>query len=192
MRLHETRSSVVDRVRGGVLAVRQLPSRDRLRASGVRLGSRVALERGVVIDEEWGFLIEIGDECTFAPRVMVFAHDASMRRTLGLTKVAPVTIGKRVYLGAASIVLPGVTIGDDAIVGAGSVVSRDLDPGVLAVGVPARAIGPAEVFLARQQARIDEGDVWVDLRAWRMADDWPTRRAVVAAAVREHGVGWVK
>jgi maltose O-acetyltransferase len=53
---------------------------------------------------------------------------------------APVTIGARVWLATNVVVLPGVTIGDDTVVGAGSVVTSDLPPGVLAVGAPARVL----------------------------------------------------
>ncbi|MGB3684261.1 MAG: DapH/DapD/GlmU-related protein [Ornithinimicrobium sp.] len=52
----------------------------------------------------------------------------------------PITIGDNVWLGGGVIVCPGVSIGADTVVGAGSVVSRDLPPGVLAVGSPARVI----------------------------------------------------
>jgi len=52
----------------------------------------------------------------------------------------PITIGDNVWLGGGVIVLPGVTIGADTVVGAGSVVTRDLPAGVLAVGTPARVV----------------------------------------------------
>ena len=52
----------------------------------------------------------------------------------------PVTIGKRVWLASNVTVLPGVTIGDDSVIGAGSVVSRDIPSGVLAVGNPCRVV----------------------------------------------------
>ena len=54
------------------------------------------------------------------------------------TDAAPVTIGRGVWLGAGTIVLPGVTIGDETTIGAGSVVTRDVPPGVLAFGQPCR------------------------------------------------------
>jgi maltose O-acetyltransferase len=50
----------------------------------------------------------------------------------------PVRIGSNVWIGGGAIVLPGVSIGDDAIVGAGSVVTRDVPPGTTVVGNPAR------------------------------------------------------
>jgi len=56
-------------------------------------------------------------------------------------KVAPVIIGAGVLIGHDSLILPGVTIGDGAVVGARSVVTRDVAPGELVVGCPARAVG---------------------------------------------------
>lgn len=54
----------------------------------------------------------------------------------------PVHIGNRVWIGAGSIILPGVTIGDDTVIGAGSVVTKDIPSGVVAVGNPCRPLRP--------------------------------------------------
>ncbi|UCV30432.1 hypothetical protein KI617_07865 [Ferribacterium limneticum] len=51
---------------------------------------------------------------------------------------APITIGKNVWLGYGVTVLPGVSIGDNAIIGAGAVVTHDIPPNAIAIGVPAR------------------------------------------------------
>ncbi|GIQ80928.1 hypothetical protein KIPB_001808 [Kipferlia bialata] len=61
-------------------------------------------------------------------------------RVSGLELSKPVTIGNRVWLGMGAQILPGVTIGDDCVVGAGSVVTRDIPPGCVVAGVPARVI----------------------------------------------------
>jgi len=53
---------------------------------------------------------------------------------------APITVGDNVWLSSGVILCPGVTIGDDTVVGAGAVVTRDLPAGVVAMGVPARAV----------------------------------------------------
>jgi len=86
--------------------------------------------------------------------VRVLAHDASMKRRLGRTRVAPVAIGRRVYIGADAIVLPGVTIGDDAVVGAGSVVTHDVPPGAVVAGNPARRISSVAEHLERHRVRM--------------------------------------
>lgn len=65
--------------------------------------------------------------------------DSKLRRS-GLEYALPVTIADGVWLGGGAIVCPGVTIGENTVVGAGSVVVRDLPSNVLAVGNPCRAI----------------------------------------------------
>lgn len=87
--------------------------------------------------------VEIGDGVMFAPGVHIYAAthplDAA-RRCAGPEPGAPVKIGHRVWLGGRSIICPGVTIGDDTVIGAGSVVTRNIPPGVVAAGNPCRMI----------------------------------------------------
>jgi len=64
------------------------------------------------------------------------------RRNEGLEFALPITVGSNVWFGAQVAVLPGVTIGDDSVIGAGSVVSKDIPAGVLALGNPCRVIRP--------------------------------------------------
>jgi maltose O-acetyltransferase len=90
-----------------------------------------------------GAPIAIGSHCQIAPRVQLLTAthpiDPEPRR-LGWEYAEPIKIGDNVWLGGGVIVCPGVTIGDDAVVGAGAVVTRDLPRGVVAVGVPARVV----------------------------------------------------
>jgi acetyltransferase-like isoleucine patch superfamily enzyme len=58
----------------------------------------------------------------------------------GVCTPKPVTIGERVWLGANVVVLPGATIGDDAVVAAGSIVTGELPSGMLSMGSPARPV----------------------------------------------------
>ncbi|MFG3499242.1 sugar O-acetyltransferase [Streptomyces sp. NPDC047928] len=87
--------------------------------------------------------ITIGEDAQIGPNVQLLTptHELDAgRRRAGWEKAEPVTIGDNVWLGGGVIVCPGVTIGADTVVGAGSVVTKDLPPGVLAVGNPARVI----------------------------------------------------
>ena len=85
--------------------------------------------------------IRIGAACQIATRVQLLTPthpiDPEPRR-LGWEAAEPITIGDNVWLGGGVIVCPGVTIGNDTVVGAGAVVTRDLPGGVVAVGTPAR------------------------------------------------------
>lgn len=87
--------------------------------------------------------VTIGDGTQIAPGVQLLAadhpRDPHLRRTL-LELARPISIGSNVWIGAAAIVCPGVSVGDDSIVGAGSVVTRDIPAGVVAVGNPCRVV----------------------------------------------------
>ncbi|MGZ6696579.1 MAG: sugar O-acetyltransferase [Solirubrobacteraceae bacterium] len=87
--------------------------------------------------------ITIGAACQIATRVQLLTAthpvDPEARR-LGWEYGAPITLADNVWLGGGAIVCPGVSIGQDTVVGAGAVVTRDLPAGVVAAGVPARVL----------------------------------------------------
>lgn len=88
--------------------------------------------------------ITLGEDCLIAPDVYIVASNygvaAGQLILEQAREEADVTIGDDVWLGARVIVLPGVTIGDGCVVGAGAVVTRSLPPGSIAVGVPAKVV----------------------------------------------------
>lgn len=96
-----------------------------------------------------GCIILDGARVTFGDNVFVAPHCGFYtaghpldheRRNAGLEYAQPITIGNNVWIGAQVCVLPGVTIGDDSVIGAGSVVTKDIPAGVLATGNPCRVI----------------------------------------------------
>ena len=107
----------------------------------IRIGAGVFMNFGCVLLDVVG--IEIGDGAQIGPGVQIYTadhpRDPALRRA-GLESGKPVRIGANVWIGGGAIILPGVTIGDDAIVGAGAVVTRDVAPGVTVAGNPARPI----------------------------------------------------
>ena len=87
--------------------------------------------------------IYIGNDVMFAPNVVVATAGHPLNPTLrekGYQYNQEVRIGNNVWVGANATILPGVTIGDNTVIGAGAVVSRDLPQNVLAMGVPARVV----------------------------------------------------
>ena len=87
--------------------------------------------------------VSIGDGTQIGPAVQIYAADHPRdpaQRRAGLELGRPVEIGRNVWIGGGAIVLPGIRIGDDAIVGAGSVVTRDVAPGEAVAGNPARKL----------------------------------------------------
>ena len=127
---------------------------ERLISMGMKVGKDFGRLNGVILDPSHCWLIEIGDHVTMAPRVHILCHDASTKQFLGYTKIGRVTIGNNVFIGAETVVLPGVTIGDNVIIGANSTVTHDIPSGMVAVGSPARVIGTTEAYIAKEKARM--------------------------------------
>src|SRR3954452_14359927 len=134
----------------GLARLRGTPTTSMLRRRGMRIGDDVHIGPYCVIDYTHAHLIEIGDGAALPPCVQLLAHDASTKHHLGYTRIGLVRIGRHAFIGAGSIVMPGVSIGEEAIVGAHSVVTRDVPARMLAVGHPARIIGPIDDFLAKR------------------------------------------
>lgn len=108
-------------------------------------GYNISLGRGVFLNFNCVILdvvrVTIGDRTQIGPGVQILTADHPRdpaKRRAGLEFGRPVSIGANVWVGGAAIILPGVTVGDDAIVGAGAVVTRDVPPGATVLGNPAR------------------------------------------------------
>ena len=88
--------------------------------------------------------VTIGDNVMCGPKVQLLSATHSLdpeeRNFSGTELGKPIIIGNRVWIGAGVIVCPGVTIGDEAVIGAGSVVTRDVPPRVFAAGNPCKII----------------------------------------------------
>lgn len=128
---------------------------EKLISMGMQVGKNFGRLHGVVLDPSHCWLITIGDNVTMAPRVHILCHDASTKHFLGYTKIGRVNIGDNVFIGAESVVLPGVNIGSNVIVGANSTVTHDVPDGVVVAGSPARVICTLEEYLAKERSRMD-------------------------------------
>ncbi|MGX2039522.1 acyltransferase [Methylocaldum sp. MU1018] len=95
--------------------------------------------------------IHVGAESYIAFDVAILAHDL----TRGFH--SHTRIGRRCFVGARSIILPGITIGDESIVGAGSVVTRDVPPRTVVAGNPARVI-KTDIVVAGPYGRLEGAD----------------------------------
>jgi maltose O-acetyltransferase len=110
-------------------------------------GTQITLGRGVFVNFGGIFLdpgpIRIGDQVQLGPGVQLLTadhpRDAALRAS-GPERADPISIGARSWLGGAVVVCPGVRIGEDSIIGAGSVVTRDVPDGVVAAGNPCRVM----------------------------------------------------
>ena len=109
-------------------------------------GSNILLGKQCYLNFNCIFLdvceIRVGDHTLFGPAVQVYTAthplDPQLRRAQEFGK--PVTIGSDVWIGGGAIICPGVSIGSRTVIGAGSVVTRDIPEGVLAAGNPCRVI----------------------------------------------------
>jgi len=125
-----------------------------MQRKGLKLGKNVYMDNDVYIDNQYCWLISIGDDCVISSNVKILAHDASPFPHIGHVKTDKVTIGCRTYIGASSIILPGVRIGDDVIIGAGSIVTHDVPDNSVAAGNPARVIATVSDFLKKHAENV--------------------------------------
>lgn len=113
----------------------------------LNIGDYTFIGRGTEIEVSQS--VTIGKHCLIAPNVFITDHNHDTRRQ-GIPMFeqrclsAPVTIGHNVWIGANSVILPGVTLGDGAVVGAGSVVTKDVPPNTIVGGVPAKFLRERE------------------------------------------------
>jgi maltose O-acetyltransferase len=151
---------------------------DQLVARGLELGEGSFIARTVYLDPGHPWLITIGDGAGLSPGVIVLAHDASMRAHMGSTRIARVEIGKRVFVGAGAIILPGTRIGDDAIVAAGAVVRGDVPAGTLVVGNPAKVVSEVSSVAEWHRNAVAGAPSWPH-------DGWTLGRGITPARMRE-------
>ena len=107
----------------------------------VHFGNNVYANFGLTLVDDTD--IYVGDKVMFGPHVTVATAGHPINPELRYQAMQyniPVRIGENVWLGAHCVVLPGVTIGDNSVIGAGSVVTKDIPPNVVAVGNPCRVL----------------------------------------------------
>lgn len=105
----------------------------------ITLGKNVFINSGCCFQDQGG--ITIGDGSLIGHQVVLATlnHEYAVSKRAGM-RPAPIHIGQRVWIGAHATVLPGVTIGDGAIVAAGAVVTKDVPACTIVAGVPARVV----------------------------------------------------
>ena len=116
-----------------------------LRMCGVRIGHGCYVGFNVVFDTNFPELISVGDRVTLSHNVAIYTHTITpvASRLAGVYQTTgAVTIGQGAWVCAQSLILPGVEIGADCLIGAGSVVTKSTESGWLYAGNPARRIKP--------------------------------------------------
>jgi acetyltransferase-like isoleucine patch superfamily enzyme len=179
------RTRVVDRLRGQL-------NTDRLVGMGLTVGERVFIARNAYVDPGFPWLITIEDEATVGPFAVILAHDASMQRHLHRTLLSRVLIGRRAFIGASAVLLPGCTIGENAVVGAGAVVRGEIPPATVAIGNPAQVVSDLDSMLSKHRKTADGDPSWPHL-GWTVQHGiTPDRRRIQREALADGGYGYVE
>jgi acetyltransferase-like isoleucine patch superfamily enzyme len=114
------------------------------RARGIRIGKDVFLGSLVILDDAYPEYITIEDHVQVSAGAKIVTHDSSFHNVFEgrvPTQIRPVVIKRHAYIGSGALILPGVTVGEKAIVGAGAVVTKDVPARAIVVGVPAVVVG---------------------------------------------------
>ncbi len=121
------------------------------RSIGVKIGDgTVFYDPDLIMFSTEPYLVSIGSNCHITSGVCFIPHDGGVfilrHKHPDIDLVAPIKIGNRVFIGFKSIILAGVSIGDDCIIGAGSLVTKDVPSGSVVAGVPAKFIKSIEAY----------------------------------------------
>jgi acetyltransferase-like isoleucine patch superfamily enzyme len=139
------------------------------RSQGVRIGARVDLYgAGLFTFGSEPYLVTVGDDVTISHEVDFITHDGGLRVVRdehpGAFHYGPITVEDGAFIGAHAVLLPGVTIGAGAVVGAGSVVTRDVPPRSVVAGVPAKVVKSVEEYGVSRRAE------WIDTEGLSAAE----------------------
>lgn len=148
-----------------------------LKARGMKIGKNFIHHGDFMIDGNHPYLVEIGDNVTFSTDVWVYTHEAAMWRELTYYRIQKTVLRDNCQIGARVTIMPGVTIGEGAGVGACSMVTRDVPPGALVVGNPAKQIGTMAEYVAGQ------AELFKDARKW--GGEWRRKGGVPPQMQRE-------
>ncbi len=159
-----------------------------LKKRGLQIGGNVIILDNVMFDASHCFLISIGDNCTLCPNVRFIAHDASTKRALGYTKIGRIDIRENCFIGDSAVILPGVTIGPNAIVGAGSMVTKDVPPETVAAGNPAMPVSTLEDYLKKIESLSKNRKIFGEEYHMENLDE--AKRGELIAALQE-GIGFI-
>ncbi|MEE0799900.1 MAG: acyltransferase [Gemmiger sp.] len=126
-----------------------------LLSHGLRLGKNVRIHAENAFDSVFPWLIVVGNNVCISSDVKILAHDTSTEYVCGYTKIGQVVIGDNVYIGYGAIILCNTRIGNNTIIGAGSVVSGNIPPDSVYAGDPAHFICSLEDFKRRHQEQLE-------------------------------------
>ena len=175
--------SIVRTVRGEI-------STKKLIKRGLKVGKNFNRQGHCIIDPPHCWLIEIGDNVTFATGVYVLAHDASTKCFLDYARIGKVKIGNNVFVGAYSIILPNVKVGNNVVIGSGSVVTKDIPDNCVYAGNPARKICDIDDFINKNKGMMNQNNTFGEEYTMRSNVDEEKKKKM--GDILNNGVGYIK
>lgn len=161
------------------------------RRMGVKIGDGTKIQNEVIIDYSHYWLIKIGQNVTLAPRVHILAHDASTKRILGYARLGRTIIEDNVFVGANAVVLPGVTIGSGSIIGAGSVVTKDVPANSVVAGNPAKFIYSTDEYYEKVKQKMNKGNCFDESYTLRKNIS-ESKKSEMIETIEKYGCGFVE
>lgn len=166
-------------------------STEELVKRGLKMGENVWLGEGVYLDPAFPWLIEIEDDVDISFDTVILAHDAAPRTRLGYTRIGRVRIARGARIGCNVLIMPGVTIGEGAMVGAASVITRDVPPETLVGGNPAKVIATVADYCAKQQESMKGRPRWSSSE-WTLQGDISEEHKRIQWEALADGDGYVE
>lgn len=158
---------------------------------GMHLGKNSTINAGCTIDSGWPWLISIGDNVTISSNVTILAHDASTNIVGRGTKLGKVTIGNNVFIGTNAVVLCNTHIGDNVIIGAGSIVTHDLPSNGVYAGAPAVKISTIEEYQRKITLLKESRPSFDHIRKWDQWREAPWEEKEIMLGGLEDGAGFI-
>ena len=130
-------------------------------AQGARIGkgTRMGCRTGAFGSEP--YLITVGENCWFGGGAHLLTHDGGVlvlnnlkKWEKGMDKMGPIKIGNNVYTGVNVLIMPGVTIGDNVVIGAGSIVTHDVPSNCVVLGIPGKVVCSLDDYYKRACPRV--------------------------------------
>ncbi|WP_253957830.1 acyltransferase [Metabacillus halosaccharovorans] len=118
---------------------------------GMKIGDNCSIQPGVIFDYSHCWLIKIGNNVTIAPQAYLLAHDASTKKSQNYTKIGSITIENNVFIGARSLIMPGVTVGENSIIAAGSIVTKSVPENSIVAGNPAKVLSTIDNYMQKME-----------------------------------------
>lgn len=162
-----------------------------LKKRGLKIGKNFKKMQGCFIDPSHCFLIEIGDNVTFSIRVTLLAHDASCYNLIDYAKIGKIKIEDNVFVGANATILPNVTIGQNSIIGAGSVVTKDVPRDSVVAGNPARVLMTVEEYKNKLQKKMLIGEKFGEEYTMRKKVD-NNKKQEIKESLNKKGICFIK